>query len=100
MWLDLEWRYIDLQAAFAGGRIVSTARAIVHDTFETFESGSIQQVIHLMGARLLDKLPELSEVHLEASNRTWDTIGEQRSAIGIYTEPRPPYGCLGLRLRR
>jgi urate oxidase / 2-oxo-4-hydroxy-4-carboxy-5-ureidoimidazoline decarboxylase len=100
MWLDLEWRYTDLQAAFAGGRIVSTARDVVHDAFETFESGSIQQIIHLMGARLLGELADLSEVHLEASNRTWNTIAEQGSAVGIYTEPQPPYGCLGLRLKR
>jgi urate oxidase len=49
---------------------------------------------------MLEVLPELAEVHLEANNRTWDTIAEQGDALGVYTDPRPPYGCLGLRLTR
>ena len=87
MWLDLEWRYTDPQAAFADTDIVNQARGIVHRVFETFESGSIQQVIYLMGTTLLAELPDVAEVHLEANNRTWDTIAEQEHAIGIYTEP-------------
>ena len=48
MWLDLEWRYIDPEAAFSGRRAIVTARVrrIVLDIFEQFESGSIQQVIY------------------------------------------------------
>jgi urate oxidase/2-oxo-4-hydroxy-4-carboxy-5-ureidoimidazoline decarboxylase len=53
-----------------------------------------------MGTRLLTDLPEISEVHLEANNRTWDTIVEDGDALGVFTEARPPYGCLGLRLKR
>lgn len=100
MWLDLEWRYTDPQSAFDNTTVVNQARRIVHRVFETFESGSIQQVIYLMGTTLLEEIADLSEVHLEAENRTWDTIAEQEHATGIYTEPRPPYGCLGLRLKR
>ena len=99
MWLDLEWRYTDPRAAF-GTDFAAQARCIVRDVFETFESGSIQQVIYQTGTRLLNEMPDLSEVHLEASNRTWDLVGERGSAGGVYTEPRPPYGCLGLRLTR
>jgi len=68
--------------------------------FRTFESGSIQQVIHRMGTRLLAEISAMSEVHLEANNRTWDTIAEKGDSLGIYTDPRPPYGCLGLTLTR
>jgi len=67
--------------------------------FRTFESGSIQQVIYQMGTTMLADLPQVKEVHLEAQNRTWDTAAE-RDRVGIYTDPRPPYGCLGLRLAR
>jgi urate oxidase len=49
---------------------------------------------------MLDEIPTIAEIHLEANNRTWDTIVEQGGHIGIYTESRPPYGCLGLNLRR
>jgi urate oxidase / 2-oxo-4-hydroxy-4-carboxy-5-ureidoimidazoline decarboxylase len=48
----------------------------------------------------LEEIPEIAEIHLEANNRTWDTVVEQGGELGIYTDARPPYGCLGLRLRR
>ena len=53
-----------------------------------------------MGARLLEEIPTMAAVHLEAQNRTWDTIVEDGEARGVYTEARPPYGCLGLTLTR
>jgi urate oxidase / 2-oxo-4-hydroxy-4-carboxy-5-ureidoimidazoline decarboxylase len=100
MWLDLEWRYVDAQRAFAGDDgTAPRVRTIVREVFERFESGSIQQVIYAMGTRLLEEIPEIADVHLEATNRTWDTVAEQ-GAVGIYTDPRPPFGCLGLRLTR
>ena len=121
MWLDLEWRYSDPEDAFAPGLLraplpadadvgrasrsrpasdVATVRGIVHDVFASFESGSIQQVIYQMGTKVLAALPEVAEVHLEANNRTWDTIAERGDELGVYTDARPPYGCLGLRLTR
>jgi urate oxidase/2-oxo-4-hydroxy-4-carboxy-5-ureidoimidazoline decarboxylase len=72
----------------------------VLETFEGFESGSIQQVIYKMGTRMLAEIPAVAEVHLEANNRTWDTIAEPGAGLGVYTDARPPYGCLGLRLKR
>jgi urate oxidase/2-oxo-4-hydroxy-4-carboxy-5-ureidoimidazoline decarboxylase len=57
-------------------------------------------MIHQIGTRLLADLSMIDEVSLEASNRTWDTIAEQGDVLGVYTEARPPYGCLGLRLKR
>jgi urate oxidase len=100
MWLDVEWRYTDQAAAFNAGRAVRQTRTIVTDLFQSFESGSIQQVIHQIGSRMLAEMPTLAEVHLEAQNRTWDTVAETGGERGIYTDPRPPYGCLGLRLTR
>jgi urate oxidase / 2-oxo-4-hydroxy-4-carboxy-5-ureidoimidazoline decarboxylase len=101
MWLDLEWRYTDLGSAFNDGQSVALARHIVRDVFASFEaSGSIQQLIHRIGTRLLDESPAISEVHLEATNRTWDTIAERGDELGVYTDARPPYGCLGLSLKR
>ena len=100
MWLDLEWTYSDHERAFNDGRVLAEVRRIVSDVFQAFESGSIQQVIYQMGSTMLEKLPELAEVHLEANNRTWDTIAERGDELGVFTEARPPYGCLGLRLKR
>jgi urate oxidase / 2-oxo-4-hydroxy-4-carboxy-5-ureidoimidazoline decarboxylase len=100
MWLDLEWIYTTLDAAFSGGAVTARVRKIVHDVFSSFESGSIQQVLYQMGTKLLAEIRTMAEVHLEANNRTWDTIAEQGDALGVYTEPRPPYGCIGLTLKR
>jgi urate oxidase len=80
--------------------VTAHTRQIVRDVFTSFESGSIQQVIYKMGTKILEEIPVIAEVRLEANNRTWDTIAEQGDELGVYTDARPPYGCLGLTLRR
>jgi urate oxidase / 2-oxo-4-hydroxy-4-carboxy-5-ureidoimidazoline decarboxylase len=100
MWLDVEWRYLGTGAVDSDGETVAAARARVREVFESFESGSIQQVIYQMGTALLTALPAIAEVVLEAQNRTWDAVAERGVDAGVFTDPRPAYGCLGLRLRR
>jgi urate oxidase / 2-oxo-4-hydroxy-4-carboxy-5-ureidoimidazoline decarboxylase len=100
MWLDLEWLYTAASAGFSSGAITACARHVVFDVFNNFESGSIQQVIYQIGARMLAEIPAIAEIHLEANNRTWDTVVERGEELGVFTDARPPYGCLGLRLRR
>jgi len=100
MWLDVEWSYEIADAAFSGGAATAKVRHIVRDVFTSFVSGSIQQLIYQMGARMLAEVPAMSEVRLEANNRTWDTIAERGDELGVYTDARPPYGCLGLTLTR
>ncbi len=53
-----------------------------------------------MGTKMRADRPTIAEVHLEAKNRTWDTSAERGDELGVYTEARPPFGCLGLRLKR
>jgi urate oxidase len=100
MWLDLEWLYVDPSAAFSSGIVTASVRSIVHAVFHGFVSGSIQQMIYQIGTKMLADIPGISEVHLEANNRTWDTIAERGEELGVYTEARPPFGILGLRLKR
>jgi urate oxidase len=100
MWLDLDWTYTETAAAWSKGSVTQSVRTIVREVFDAFTSGSIQQIIHEMGTRILKDLPAINEVNLEANNRTWDTLFEQGDAVGIYTDARPPFGCLGLTLRR
>ena len=100
MWLDVEWLYTASSAAFSAGATTAGVRRIVRDIFNGFESGSIQQVIHQIGTRTLADIPSIAEVHLEANNRTWDTIAERGEEVGVFTEARPPFGVLGLRLKR
>ena len=100
MWLDLEWLYTAAAAGFTEGKVTAHVRRIVHEVFDSFVSGSIQQVIYQIGTRMLAELPCIAAVDLEANNRTWDTVVEDGQQWGVYTDPRPPYGCLGLSLRR
>lgn len=100
MWLDLEWTYGVPTGAFTDGRVTAQARGVVLDLFKTFESASIQQVIYQIGARLLADIPSIQTIDLQANNRTWDTIAERGGTLGVYTDARPPFGILGLRLTR
>jgi len=100
MWLDLEWSRTDPAAGFNGGTVTAAVRRIVQEIFNAFESGSIQQVIYQIGAKMLADIPAIAEVHLEANNRTWDTVVERGEEAGVYTDARPPFGCLGLWLKR
>jgi len=100
MGLTLDWLYTGPSAAFSDGAITAQVRTAVHRTFHAFESGSIQQIIYQLGTSMLAEIPAIAEVNLEASNRTWDTVAEQGDALGVYTDARPPVGCLGLTLRR
>lgn len=100
MWLDLDWSYNNPSAAYSNGMITFMVREVVEEVFDAFTSGSIQQIIHQIGTKILADFPAIAEVRLEANNRTWDTIAEKGDAIGVYTDARPPYGCLGLVLRR
>ena len=55
-----------------------------------------------MGQRLLAQLPQLAEVSFQAENRLWDTActSEADARTKVYTDPRPPYGVIGLTLAR
>jgi urate oxidase/2-oxo-4-hydroxy-4-carboxy-5-ureidoimidazoline decarboxylase len=94
MWLDVEWLCAEPVS------LAPEVREIVHQVFHGFESGSIQQVIYQIGTKILAELPPVGEVQLEANNRTWDTVAERGDSLGVYTDARPPYGVLGLTLRR
>ncbi|HWF11206.1 MAG TPA: urate oxidase [Bryobacteraceae bacterium] len=100
MWLDLDWSYVSEASALSEGGVTNSVRSLVYEVFDGFTSGSIQQIIYEIGTKMLAAIPAIAEVNLEASNRTWDTIVERGESIGVYTDARPPYGCLGLSLRR
>lgn len=100
MWLDLEWSYVSPSEAFNGGAVTKAVRRMTHELFDAFESGSIQEIIYQLGTRMLSEVPVIAEIHLEANNRTWDTIAERGGELGVYTDARSPYGCLGLRMKR
>jgi urate oxidase len=72
----------------------------VTGVFKSFESGSIQQIIHQMGTKIFADIPEITELRFEATNRTWDVVEERGEEYGVYIDAAAPYGILGLTLTR
>ncbi len=104
--IDISWRYVDPSVAvtpeparYVDGQQVADLAAVV---FHRFVSLSIQHLVHEIGMVMLERFPELSEVAFEAQNRTFDPSGEDATdpRVKVHTDPRPPYGRIGLTMRR
>ena len=98
--LDVGWRYRDPADALGAdpARYVDglQVREVCAAVFEDLVSESIQHLVHVMGARLLDLLPQLSEVSFEGRNLTRDPVIE-----GVVdTDPFPAHGTIALTMRR
>jgi urate oxidase len=106
IWCDIGWRYADPQDALgtdparyvAGEQVADLATSVFHQ----FVSLSIQHLVNEIGTRMLVRWPQLAEVSFEATNRLWDPGVESSSdpRVKTYTDPRPPFGRIGLVLRR
>jgi urate oxidase len=106
IWCDIGWRYADPRDALgedpsryvAGEQVADLAGSIFHE----FVSLSIQHLVHEIGQHMLTRWPQLSEVSFDAQNRLWDLVGESPDddAVRVYSDPRPPFGRIGLTLRR
>jgi urate oxidase len=92
---------VEARSGIRGFRLLrlggSAFKGFVRDQYTTLPD---IEVIYQIGCRALEQIPSIAQIDLEANNRTWDTIVEQGGALGVYTDSRPPYGCLGLSLRR
>lgn len=106
IYLDIGWTYTHSAHMLnpAIGRYVAAeqVRDLVHVVFHEFVSMSIQHLVHEMGTRLLQRFPQLASVSFQAQNRLWDTaaVSEENPKVKVYTDPRPPYGMIGLTLTR
>jgi urate oxidase / 2-oxo-4-hydroxy-4-carboxy-5-ureidoimidazoline decarboxylase len=106
IWCDVGWRYADPHDALghdparyvAGEQVADLAASVFHE----FVSLSIQHLVHEIGQRMLARWPHLSEVSFEAQNRLWDLAAEstEDQRVRVYADPRPPFGRIGLTLRR
>jgi len=97
--LDAHWRYDDPRRAGSGISSEIVRRAI-EQTFHEFNSRSIQHLLHVMGTRLLNGFPVLSEVEFAAENHTPDAVAEGKGDVRVFAEPRQTFGKIGLVLRR
>lgn len=77
-------------------------RDIAYHVFHQLETKSIQHLIYHIGLRVLQRFTQLSYIHFESKNMTWDTvIAEIPHHVGkVYTEPKPPYGFQGFTVTR
>jgi urate oxidase len=104
--LDVGWRYADAQDALDASHVRYVAGEQIADlvaaVFERFVSLSIQHLVNEMGNAILERFPQLTEVSFEAQNRLWDTtvMSEADEQVRVYCDPRPPFGKIGLVLRR
>lgn len=105
VWCDIGWRYADLSDAIgtdasryvAGEQVADLAASVFHE----FVSLSIQHLVHEIGTRMLERWPQLDEVSFEATNRLWDPgAGEDGDPARTFADPRPPFGRIGLVMRR
>jgi urate oxidase / 2-oxo-4-hydroxy-4-carboxy-5-ureidoimidazoline decarboxylase len=105
IWLDIGWRYADVSHAVLGDPSAYVASEQVADmaaaVFHGFVSLSIQHLVNEIGMRMLERWPQLAEVSFDAQNRLWDLGTEADDGrTKTYADPRPPYGHIGLVLRR
>jgi urate oxidase len=106
IWLNVGWRYADVDDALLRdpSRYVASEQVadLVSAVFDDFVSLSIQHLVHEIGNRMLARWPQLAEVSFDAQNRLWDVAAERSDdpRVKSYADPRPPYGHIGLVLRR
>jgi urate oxidase len=96
--LDVRWRHASWSRRVGSEQVRDSLTA----TFDDFVSMSIQHLVHEMATRALRQFPAIAEISFEAQNRLWDTAltSEADERVKVYTDPRPPYGMIGLVLRR
>ncbi len=106
IWCDIGWTYADAADALgadaaryvAGEQVADLAASVFHQ----FVSLSIQHLVHEIGRRMLASWPQLASVSFEGQNRLWDLGAESKEdeRVRVYADPRPPFGRIGLVLRR
>jgi urate oxidase / 2-oxo-4-hydroxy-4-carboxy-5-ureidoimidazoline decarboxylase len=106
IWCDIGWRYADAHDAVLTdpARYVASEQVadLANTVFHEFVSLSIQHLVNEIGTRMLDRWPQLAEVSFDAQNRLWDLVAESEEdpRVKTYADPRPPYGHIGLVLKR
>jgi urate oxidase len=106
IWSDIGWRYADAADALGedASRYVDAQQVadLAGAVFDEFVSLSIQHLLNEIGGRMLARWPQLAEVSFEAQNRLWDPGTERADdpRVRTYADPRPPFGRIGLVMRR
>lgn len=104
--LDATWSYAwpedglgrDPSRYVAAPQVAGVVAAVFHELY----TRSIQHLLYHAGMRLMERFPQLAEIRLQAENRSWDEVAQAGGdpPVRVYADPRPPYGIIGLTLRR
>jgi urate oxidase / 2-oxo-4-hydroxy-4-carboxy-5-ureidoimidazoline decarboxylase len=105
IWCDIGWTYTDASHAVLAdpSKYVATEQVadLANAVFHEFVSLSIQHLVNEIGLRMLERWPQLALVSFDAQNRLWDVGAEADDGrTKTYADPRPPFGHIGLVLRR
>lgn len=98
VYLNINWKYENVTDSYGEDPYHYVAaeqiRDIATSVFHKMETPSIQNLIYLIGCRILERFPQLTEVNFESQNHTWETVVDEipGTKSKVYTEPRPPYG--------
>jgi urate oxidase len=102
--LDVHWAYGAPQDALGDAHVdEADVLRVIYDTFDAFVSESIQQLVHEMGVRLLERFPALTQVSFRGENHTHDPVPGAEDADPLsktYTSPFPAWGLITLVLDR
>jgi len=95
--LDIFWTYDEAEAALGGDPTqyvpAEQVRDIAQVVFDEHDVNSIQDLIHRIGLRVLERFPQLESVSFESKNKTW--IGVRTDLDGdakVLREPDVPTG--------
>ena len=104
VFMEIGWRYADPGSMVGGdpARFVPSeqVRDICAAVFADLVSESIQQLVYVMGERILERFPQLNEIEFTATNRTRDPFGEREGGAKVYSDPFPAFGNIYLRMTR
>jgi urate oxidase / 2-oxo-4-hydroxy-4-carboxy-5-ureidoimidazoline decarboxylase len=107
IYLDVRWRYADVADALAADHARYAAGEQVRDVaaavFDELVSESIQQLVHEMGRRVLDRYPQLGSVSFSARNLTRDPYAvpdDPDDDRKVFSDPFPAYGTIELTMTR
>ena len=83
----------------AGEQVRDVCAAVFHE----FVSESIQQLVHEMGKRLLERYPQLRSLDFVAKNMTRDPYADPDDPAGerkLFVPPFPAFGTIALSMTR
>jgi urate oxidase/2-oxo-4-hydroxy-4-carboxy-5-ureidoimidazoline decarboxylase len=97
--LDVHWTYADPVDATADDHSRYVAGEQLRDVcavvFHQFVSESIQQLVHEMGKRVLERYPQLRSLEFVARNMTRDPYDDE-----VFVPPFPAFGTIELTMTR